>query len=1002
MKKSTWITLVIITVITASVSVGLTKESARKTMNSQSLRQTADGDLSYYVAKDGNDHNPGTIKAPFATLTKARDHLRTLKKAGKLKNKRVTIFIRAGFYQISETFELNEKDSGTTNGRIIYTAYPDEKVIFSGGPIIDPKHIEQVSDADYISALKKKGVQSKVKQVSLKEMGITSYGHFKATGFRRPYVNAPLEVFIDNKPLFPARWPNIERSYTESVLRKCTMPQKEGDPGVGAVIKLMDTLPDSLKHITEKDDVCIEGFPTFPWAADRLKVKSIDPKTEAIETVQPHMFGFGAGKNNSFYFLNVKEELDYPGEYFLNKNTGILYFYPPVELKPETKITVSLLDKPFIAMENASCVSIENITFENARGIGIYIEGGEKNLIRGCTIRNIGQVGVCLGRGVEDDFMYQHPHSMIEGYQKKFGKTQKPVSRKIGSLYEWIWPDTTLNRYAGKGHGIVDCDIYNTGMGGISLGGGDRKTLESAGNYVENCEIFNFNRIDCSYKAAVNVDGVGNIVRNNRIHESDHMMLYVHGNEHLLELNEAFHSSQNNHDNGLYYIGRDPSERGNVLKNNFLHHMASDISKESVTGVYMDDGSSANSIIGNVFHKMYYKKDTNANSTIALAGGSYNIIKNNVFLDINEAIDYRTLFTNAPMTAENAAEELYRLKAVNYTASPWKEKYPDLLNLFNEDNLAGNGNVIENNIAFKANEIIVKRKESEHLKRFYDQIKIKNNYLFDKNPGFKNLDTMDFSIDENTLKNIQAQVPGFENIPFNKIGLYPNEYRKKLRLRPTFFEPNGGYVKKGESVTLSSADGGDIYYTTDGTAPTKESYLYTKPINITKGTRIRTLVLKKSYLPSFSIGRDYHFGTPEEIFKEKLLKQGWITGLSAVNQYGVTIDGLGYISFCDPGDWVQYEQIDFAIDGQRFSEFEIVYSVPAEHAGRKIDFRIDSPTGDVIATHTTQSTGSWASMSSFKLPITKEISGKHSLFLCFDGNGPGIANFAKFRLFENQ
>ena len=66
----------------------------------------------------------------------------------------------------------------------------------------------------------------------------------------------------------------------------------------------------------------------------------------------------------------------------------------------------------------------------------------------------------------------------------------------LGSWHEHIYENTTFEREGGTNHGVVGCDIYNTGAGGISLGGGDRVTLTPAGNYVRNCHIHDFNRLD--------------------------------------------------------------------------------------------------------------------------------------------------------------------------------------------------------------------------------------------------------------------------------------------------------------------------------------------------------------------------------------------------------------------------------------------------------------------------------------------------------------------------
>ena len=67
-----------------------------------------------------------------------------------------------------------------------------------------------------------------------------------------------------------------------------------------------------------------------------------------------------------------------------------------------------------------------------------------------------------------------------------------------------------FNRRAGTYNGVSNCYIYQVGSGGVNLGGGDRATLTPAHNYVENCRIHDFNRIEKSYRPGIWIDGVGN------------------------------------------------------------------------------------------------------------------------------------------------------------------------------------------------------------------------------------------------------------------------------------------------------------------------------------------------------------------------------------------------------------------------------------------------------------------------------------------------------------
>jgi len=83
-----------------------------------------------YVATDGSDLNAGTIKQPFATITKARDVIRELNKQGKGKSYKV--LIREGIYYLPATFLLTPEDSGRDGKPVIYTNYKNEKVTISG------------------------------------------------------------------------------------------------------------------------------------------------------------------------------------------------------------------------------------------------------------------------------------------------------------------------------------------------------------------------------------------------------------------------------------------------------------------------------------------------------------------------------------------------------------------------------------------------------------------------------------------------------------------------------------------------------------------------------------------------------------------------------------------------------------------------------------------------------------------------------------------------------
>ena len=109
-------------------------------------------------------------------------------------------------------------------------------------------------------------------------------------------------------------------------------------------------------------------------------------------------------------------------------------------------------------------VTLRGLILECTRGSGVEIVGGHHNLVAGCTLRNIGTVGVAIGGVVPD-------------------------------LERRIYNDTMFAGNAGTDNGVVSCDIYDTGEYGIILGGG-------RDNIVEN-NIF----VDCPL--AISVDNRG-------------------------------------------------------------------------------------------------------------------------------------------------------------------------------------------------------------------------------------------------------------------------------------------------------------------------------------------------------------------------------------------------------------------------------------------------------------------------------------------------------------
>ena len=676
-----------------------------------------------YVSPHGNDANPGSMDKPFATLEKARDAAR---KIGGPK----VVTLAAGTYRQSTTFTLDGRDSG-----VIFRARTGEDARITGSVMIPIDAVKAVTDPAILERLLPE-VRGRVLEVNLRSAGITDFGEIGPRGFRRPYVPAPLEFIVDDEPLILAQWP------------------KQGEPGV-PIGKVLDRGPvtrsgekptrggtfefatDRPERWTKADDVWITGLFANGYADNTVKVKAFDLVKKTLTTVQPHMYGFSSGKPwNTWVALNLLEEISLPGEFMADKTTGKLYFLPPDGKEiGKSRLEVTVLNDPLVAIEGATGVVFDGVSFENSRGMGVYIERGANNRIQNATLRNLGMVAVCVGKGISPDPDYRN------------GFTGQPVSRALGSWHEHIYDNPAFNREAGTGHGIVNCKIYNIGAGAISLGGGDRVTLQAAANFVENCDIHHFNRWDRTYKAAVNIDGVGNIIRHCLIHDCPGSAIYLHGNDHVIEYNEIHHAMMNGDDMGAFYMGRDPSERGTVIRCNYWHDLAP---ANGTHCLYFDDaGGDGSRIQGNIFLRAGHA------DTIFLNGGSDFTIDNNIFIDNHSVLRANGKDGNMAWPTKEGWFEA-RLKAVHYNESPWKEHYPEVQDYLEARNTMPRRRLVKNNLLvrsqlspgnFQATDNYSTTSDSEFLDAR------NGNYVMNRDAG------------------VFKQIPGFEPIPFDQIGL---------------------------------------------------------------------------------------------------------------------------------------------------------------------------------------------------------------------------------------
>lgn len=689
--------------------------------------------VEFYVTADGNDSNPGTKAKPFKTLEAARDAIRALKiqnpppragppSAEKSKSQGgITVWLRGGIYERAKAFELGSQDSGTAAAPICYRACPGEKVRISGGKSLPLSAFKPVTDEAMLQRLDP-AARGKVLQVDLKAQGITDFGQMQARGgTSHGLVNSGLELFFNDEPMTLARWPNQGFAMTGRIL------------DIGIKHRCIFAFPDErIKRWAKADDLWVHGYWGYDWSDEYLPIQSVDAEKQQITLGQSPHYNLKEGKR--FYVLNLVEELDQLGEWYLDRKTGILYFWPPEPMR-KANIVVSVADEPLVFLKDVSHVTLRGVIVEAGRSCGVRILGGAENLVAGCTLRNLGTYGAHIG----------------EGFQ---------------------YTNTVHDTQGGLSNGVQSCEIYHTGQGGIILAGGDRKTLQPAGNFAVNNDIHHWSRIDRTYRVAVDLAGVGNLVAHNRIHDAPHTGIIFWANDCVMEYNEIYNLCQETDDAGAFYIGRDLSMRGNVIRYNLIRdigHLTIPKGKGlcGTTAIYLDDLACGSTVYGNVIVNVY--------RGVLIGSGSDNIVENNLWVNCSKAAveeDARGLSWAKAYFDGRDPTLFNRLKAVNYRQPPYSTHYPALAK---DDNPAmPKGNRIERNVCVCSIGLWVDLRDKLDEKA----AGVGTNNLIVPDAGFVDPAKGNYRLRDDSP--VWRKLPGFQPIPFEKIGLYEDEYRKDL------------------------------------------------------------------------------------------------------------------------------------------------------------------------------------------------------------------------------
>lgn len=616
-------------------------------------------DIRIYVQMDAAPGGNGTVDSPYASLTDAQTAARDAAYAGDT----VTVEVGAGTYYTSGLV-FDNRDNGITY-------HAADGAVLTGG-IEVPYRDTEVPEAPVLARLSRMAA-SKVRVIDLKKYGVDPAAYralypIGAYHTASKYDDAPtgdnIEVFESNKRMTLARYPNegyLKIDQVKDVGDVAEFPPQNYWKGWnerrnhrGGTYIVDRNTNERMKTWKTPETAWIFGYLYWDWADSSSPLSVIDTDNRAISPKYVSRYSCRSGA--LYYFYNILEELDAPGEWYLDRTNGLLYVYPE---SADSTFSISLTEKPLIAFENAAGVTFSGFTLVCTRTNAIVGTGNEITLDH-LIIRNVGGYAVILN-----------------GYRNR----------------------------------VQFCDISHTGRGGITLTGGDRTSLTPGENVAYSNFIHDFSEVYQTYQAGVMLNGVGNRCAHNEISRSPHMAIGYHGNEHIIEYNDIHDVVYHSSDAGAIYAGYDWAGHGTIIRYNLLRNIGSE--DFTPDGIYWDDGLSGQTAYGNILIDV-------RKFAFLVGGGRDNVVRDNIIIGESiHPIHYddrcRDGFVNGGWFRQAVerpdAPEWKHLEEVPYRSAVWAAKYPTLARITtsfahpNDPNFPINpaNSVVENNIIINMN-----------------------------------------------------------------------------------------------------------------------------------------------------------------------------------------------------------------------------------------------------------------------------------------------------------
>jgi len=513
--------------------------------------------LTIYVDAAAAEGGDGSESAPLQTISQAQAKIREIKSTEGLPAGGITVLFSNGSHDIGDGIVFTEEDSGTEECPITYASIEEYGAAFSGGTTLNPADFVSLND-DEKARLSDDTAKGAVVKIDLIAYGLTEaeWGNIGSA----PYDG----LYIDDEKMTVARYPNNEWLK----LGKVTV-DGIGDTPVPPVVSVDDTTWERIGTWSDTDSVWMHGYFYHDWWDDFVQIPKID--TEAKSLTMSRTTPFGARSGQRYYFLNIYEEIDAPGEFYIDRSTGTLYLYP-TENFDSAKIVLATNNANIISATDVSYLTIKGFTVAESKKGGFSLTG-DHITVDNCKMYNI-------------------------------------LNTAISAVGEDIL--------------IQNSELFNLGQNGINVTGGNVDALIPSNNLIYNNHIHHFSVVKRVYTPAISLNGCGNVASHNEVHDTPHMAMGWDGPQNIFEYNEVYNANLETSDCGAFYSGRTFGNYGTIIRYNYLHDIGSD--GADAHAIYWDDDLSGQTAYGNVIVNV-------SKNGFHIGGGRDNVVENNLIVN---------------------------------------------------------------------------------------------------------------------------------------------------------------------------------------------------------------------------------------------------------------------------------------------------------------------------------------------------------------------------------